>query len=64
MVNECFFFLDSIEMTGGVVLERQVLSTTYTSSKNNDKSDVCLRREHPPYDVSTPERGKELTIEI
>ncbi len=57
-------FLDSIEMTGGVVLERQVLSTTYTSSKNNDKSDVCPRREHPPYDVSTSKGGSVLTIEI
>ena len=41
----------------------RVLSTTYTSSKNNDKLDIYLRREHPPYDVSTPKQERELTIE-
>jgi hypothetical protein len=51
-------------MTGGVVLERQGSIHHVQAAKNNDKSDVCPRREHPPYDVSTPKRGKVLTIEI
>lgn len=41
----------------------RVLSTTYTSSKNNDKLDIYLGREHPPYDVSTPKQERALTIE-
>jgi len=41
----------------------RVLSTTYTSSKNNDKLDIYVRREHPPYDFSTLKQERELTIE-
>jgi hypothetical protein len=66
VVNECyvFFSLNSMEMTGGVVLERQgSIHHVHKQQKINDKSDTCLQREHPPYDVSTPEQERELTIE-
>jgi len=33
------------------------------AAKNNDKSDIRLRCEHPRYDVSTSKRERELTIE-
>lgn len=41
----------------------RVLSTTYKSKKKLMTSQTRLRREHPPYDVSAPEQGRELTIE-
>ena len=52
-----------MEMTGDVVLERQGSIHHVQSRKNNDKLDIYLRREHPPYDVSTPKQERELTIE-
>lgn len=64
VVNECSFFsLNSMEMTGGVVLERQgSIHHVQKQEKINDKSDTSPKRASP-YDVSAPEQGRELTIE-
>jgi hypothetical protein len=62
VVNECSFFsLNSMEMTGGVVLERQgSIHHVHKQQKINDKSDTCLHASIRPTTLARQNKRESL----